>query len=59
MLKPKKLTFFTNRIAYLCNIIKLGRLEIANHIADVIPELNVSMTVTELSSFLLLCNIIR
>lgn len=58
-LKLKKSAFFTNRIDYFGHVIKPGRLDNANCIADVVSELTVPTTVTELRSFLGLSNVFR
>lgn len=58
MLIFKKRTFFTNQTDYLVYAIEPGRPDLAEHIADVIRKLEVSETVTELSSFVNLCNFI-
>lgn len=59
ILQPKKCTLFTNRINYLGHVLRPNRLEVSNHTADAIRELNVPTTVTELRSFLELSNMLR
>lgn len=56
MLKPRKCSFFTNTIDYLGPSIRPGKLEIAAHSSDEKNDLREKRNVTELRSFLGLCN---
>lgn len=58
-LKPQKYAFSTNRTDYLDHIISPSRLEVANHIADAIRELEIPITVPQLQSILRLCNVFK
>lgn len=57
--KLKKRKFFAETIDYLGHIIWPGRLELAEHITDDVAKLEHPSILTELCSFLSLCNIIR
>lgn len=58
-MKLKKCTFFTNTIDYLGHVILLRRLKIASHTADGIKNLQQPSNITQLGSFLGLCNVFR
>lgn len=58
-LKLKKFTFFMDTIDYLGHVIRLKRLEIANHTAEAIHGLRPPTSLTELRSFLGLFNVSR
>lgn len=58
-LRLKKCTFYTEKINYLGHVVKPGKLEIASHIADAIHDLKTPQTLTDLRSFLGICNVFR
>ena len=58
-LKLKKCFFFTDKIDYLGHVIRPGKLQIAEHTTDAIRQLQAPTNLTELRSFLGLCNVFR
>lgn len=58
-LKLQKRAFFTNKVDYSGHIIRLGRLGVDSHTAEAICELKTTTTVTDLRSFLGLCNVLK
>lgn len=57
--KLKTCAFSTNRIDYLGHVIKHRKLEVANHTADEIQNLQVQTTVNQLRTVLEICNVFR
>lgn len=58
-LKLKKCSFFTDTMDYLGHVIRPGKLEIATPAIEAIKGVKQLINVTELRSFLGLCNIFR
>lgn len=57
--KLKELNSFSDMIDYLGHVIIIVRLEVAEHTSDAILCLQYPMNITELKSFLRLCNVFR
>lgn len=58
-LKLKNNAFSTNHINYLGHLTRLGDLRVTNHRSDAIRKLNIPTAVSEIRSFLWLCNVFK